>query len=94
MEKRKEEEVYTHTHTHTFVRVLIRLQLFAMPWTVVHQALLSIGFFRQECWGGLLFPFPRDRPNPGIKHVSFASSALAGRFFTIEPSLKSIYIHK
>ena len=26
------------------------------PWTVTHQALLSIGFSRQEYWSGLPFP--------------------------------------
>ena len=28
------------------------------PWTVAHQAPLSIGFSRQEYWGGLPFPSP------------------------------------
>ena len=30
--------------------------LFMIPWTVAHQALLSIGFFRQEHWSRLSFP--------------------------------------
>ena len=41
--------------------------VFATPWTVVHQAPLSIGFFRQECWSGLPFLSPGDLPNPGIE---------------------------
>ena len=32
------------------------VQLFATPWTVAHQAPLSIEFFRQEYWSGLPFP--------------------------------------
>ena len=28
------------------------------PWTVAHQALLSIGFPRLEYWSGLPFPSP------------------------------------
>ena len=28
------------------------------PWTVAHQAPLSMGFLRQEYWSGLLFPSP------------------------------------
>ena len=36
------------------------------PHGLVHQALLSMGFSRQEYWSGLLFPFPGDLPNPGI----------------------------
>ena len=34
---------------------------------VAHQAPLSMEFFRQEYWGGLLFPSPGDLPNPGIE---------------------------
>ena len=51
-------------------------QLFVTPWTVAHQAPLSMGFSRQEYWSGLLFPAP------GIKPTSLMSPALAGRFFT------------
>ena len=43
-----------------------------------------MGFSRQEYWSGLPFPSPGDLPNPGIKLTSFASPALAGRFFTTE----------
>ena len=41
------------------VCVLSHVQLFAIPWTVAHQALLSMGFSRQESWSGLPFPSPR-----------------------------------
>ena len=49
------------------------------PWTVGHQAPLSMGLPKQEYWSGLPFPSPGDLPDPGIK------LALAGRFFTTEP---------
>ena len=51
------------------------------------QASLSMEFSRQEYWTGLPFPSPGDLPDPGIKP---ASLALAGRFFTVEPTGKSI----
>ena len=54
----------------------------AMPWTAAHQAPLSVGFSRQECWAGLPCPPPGDLPDPGIEPLSQASPALAGRFFT------------
>ena len=38
-----------------------------MPWTVAHQAPLSMGFPRQGYWSGLPFPSPGDLPNAGIK---------------------------
>ena len=46
--------------------------LFVTPWTVVHQAPLSIGFSRQEYWSGFPCPPPRDLPNPGIDPVSLS----------------------
>ena len=61
------------------------VQLFATPWTVACQAPLSVGFPRQEYWSGLPCPLPGDLPNAGIKSMSSASPALAGRFFTTEP---------
>ena len=67
---------------------LILVQLFLTPWTVTHQALLSMGFSRQEYWGGLPFPPPGHLPDSGIKPVSSASPALAGAFFTPEPPEK------
>ena len=50
--------------------------LFAIPWTVAHQAPLSTGFSSQEYWHGLPFPPPGDLPDAGIKVVSLASLAL------------------
>ena len=39
----------------------------ATPWTVDHQAPLSMNFSRQGYWSGLPFPFPGDLPDPGIE---------------------------
>ncbi|XP_055267956.1 WW domain-containing transcription regulator protein 1 isoform X2 [Moschus berezovskii] len=39
----------------------------ATSWTVAHQALLSMGFPRQEYWSGLPFPSLGDLPDLGIK---------------------------
>ena len=56
--------------------------LLEAPWTVAHQAPLSMEFSRQKYWSGLPFPSPGDLPDPGIKPTSLASPSLAGRFFT------------
>ena len=45
------------------------------PWTVAHQASLSMGFPRQEYWRGLPFPSPGNLPDPGIKPRSLALQA-------------------
>ena len=34
------------------MKSLSRVQLFVIPWTVVYQASLSMGFSRQEYWSG------------------------------------------
>ena len=47
------------------------------PWTVNHQAPLSVGFPRQENWSGLPFPCAETRPNPETEP---ASTALQGGF--------------
>ena len=44
-----------------------RVRLLATPWTVVHQAPLSMGFSRQEDWSGLPCPPPGDLPDSGIE---------------------------
>ena len=62
--------------------LLLLLRLLQPPWTVAHQAPLSMGFPRQEYWNGLPFPSPGDLSNPGIEPTSLVSPALAGGFFT------------
>ena len=51
------------------------VQLFMTPWTVAHEAPLSMGFPKQENWSGLPFPSPRDLPDPGIEPGSLALQA-------------------
>ena len=76
------------------------VQLFATRWTIEHQALLSMGFSRREYWSGLPFPPPGGLPDPGIKPMSLASPALAGRFPTTSATgeaqftIQQIYYHK
>ena len=55
------------------------------PVDCTHQALLSMGFSRQEYWNGLPFPCPGDLPDPRIEPESLMSPALAGGSFTTNP---------
>ena len=55
----------------------------ATVWTVALQAPLSMGFSRQEYWGGLPCLPPRDLPDPGIEPVSLMSPELAGATWEI-----------
>ena len=64
------------------IYLLSCVPLFATPWTVDHEASLSMGFPRQDYWSRSLFSSQSDLPNPGIKPVS---PSLAGGFFTTEP---------
>ena len=50
------------------------------PWTVAYEVLPSMEFSRQEYWSGLLFPSPRDLPNPRIES---GSPALQAADFTV-----------
>ena len=43
---------------------------FSIPWTVAHQAPLSMGFPRQEYWSRFPFPSLGDLPHPGIEPTS------------------------
>ena len=52
------------------------VRIFVTPWTVAHQAPLSMGLSRQEYWSGLPGPPPGHLPDPGIEPVSPASSGL------------------
>ena len=61
------------------------VQLFVTPWTVAHQAPLSVEFSRQEYWSRLQSPTPRGLPDSGIERMSLEFPALAGKFFTTAP---------
>ena len=71
------------------VRSLSHAQLFVTPWTVAYQALLSMGFSRQEYWSGLPFPSPGDLPNSGTEPES---PALQPDALTSEPPGKPITV--
>ena len=51
-------------------KLLSHVWLFATPWTLAHQALLSGRCSRQEHWSRLPCPPSADLPNPGIKPMS------------------------
>ena len=71
-------------------QLLSSVHLFVSPWTVACQAPLAMGFSRQEGCSELPFPSPGDLPDPGIEPASLESPALAGRFFTTNPTWESL----
>ena len=77
-------------YTYTCACMISHIWLF-IPWTVAHQAPLSMEVSRQEYRSGLPFPSPGDFLDSGIEVMSLASPALAGGFFTTEPPGKSTY---
>ena len=64
-------------------------QLFATPWTVAHQAALSMGFPKQEYLSELPFPPPRNLPEPGIEPMF---PVFAGGFFTTALPVQSLFL--
>ena len=67
------------------------VQLCATPWTVAHQAPLSMGFSRQEFQSGLPIPSPGDLPDSGIEPMSLTSPALSRGFFTTSTTWEALF---
>ena len=63
------------------VQSLSCVRLSVTPWTVAHQAPLSMEFSRQEYWSELPFPPPGHLPDQGS-----GITCIAGGFFTTEPT--------
>ena len=60
------------------VKLLSHVQLFGDPWTVAHQAPLSMGFSRQEYWSAISFSRGSSRPRDRTQ-----VSHIAGRRFNL-----------
>ena len=61
------------------------------PWTVAHQAPLSMGSARREYCSGLPFPPSGTLPGPGIKPASLASPRIGRRILYHWHHLESPY---
>ena len=59
----------------------------AIPWTVAHQAPLSVEFSSQEYWRGLPFHTPGDLPELGIKPPSRVLHWQVGSLPLVPPGL-------
>ena len=64
------------------------MQICVIPWTLAYQTPLFMEFSRQEYRSELPFLSPDYLPDSGMQP---ASPALAGWFFTIEPTGKSTW---
>ena len=91
------EHIYTHTRgcscvcLYICVQLLSRVQLFATPWPVAHQALLSIDFSRREYYSGLPFASSGDLPDPVIE--PWSPTLLADSLLS-EPPEKPMFIYR
>ena len=90
-----------HTHAHlwmclrrsTHVCSLSHISPFPAPWTVAHQAPLSMESSRQEYWSALPFSTPADLLKPGRDQPCVSwSSELAGGFFTTDKPISNFYL--
>ena len=75
-----------HNNEWVSEKSLSHVWLFVTPWTVAHQAPLSMEFSRQEYWSGLPFPSPGEsswhRDWTRVSHI-------AGRRFTVWATTES-----
>ena len=82
-------QILYHLSHYMLACMLSGVWLFVTPWTVAHQASLSVEFSRQEYWSGLPFPPPWDLPDSGTEwiHVSCNGRQILFYFilFTTEP---------
>ena len=60
------------------VKSLSHVRLFATPWTVAHQAPLSMGFSRQEYWSGV------PSPSPGMSVTSLKDISHLWDFLVVQ----------
>ena len=61
------------------------VRLLATPWTAAHQAPLSMGFSRQECWSGVPFKSRDSQKSNLLWYMNF---------IVIQKHLKHGFIHK
>ena len=61
---------YVHNVVLLFFSFQVLCNTFAIIWLRARQALLFVGFPRQEYWSGLPFSFPGYLPDSGIKPTS------------------------
>ena len=67
------------------------------PWTVAHQAPLSMGFPRQEYWSGLPFPSPGHLTDPGMEPAAPVLTGIAPFLFflpTFATVIKHVFINR
>ena len=73
------------------VKLLSHVQFFATPWTVAYQAPPSMGFSRQEYWGGLPFSIVVCKCNKEekiyLQHCNFTSSVYTINHLSIPTSI-------
>ena len=66
---------------------------FASPWTVAHQAHMSVELSREECWSRLPILMPGNLLDSGTEPTSLAYPALADEFFTtVSPGKPTLFI--
>ena len=70
------------------------IQLFVTPWTVAHQAPLSMGLSWQEYWSGMPLPPPGDPCDPGIKPASCGTCIAGGWFATAPPGKPLVMVSR
>ena len=76
------ERIYFNNHKNLVTKLCSTL---VTPWTVAHQAHLSVGLHRQQYWNELPFHSLRDLPHPGINP---GSPALLADSLLTEPELR------
>ena len=102
-----EETVFSLLYTLVFVRLpnhacvlshFSLVQLFVTPWTVTHQAPLSMGILQARILEWVAMPSSRGSSQPrdwtSISSISCIGDALAGGFFTTSATWEALIAHR
>ena len=77
--------------TSVCTQLLRHVQLFEAPWTVAHQAPLSMGFFQARTLERVAISFSRGSSQHRIEPASLASPALADGFLTASATWEAFH---
>ena len=66
--QKNRNRIYSCMYVYMLCLILSHVWLFVTPWTVAHQALLSLGVLQARILEWVAVPFSRRSSHPGIKH--------------------------
>ena len=80
-------------YTAAEVKSLSHVRLFATPWTVAHQAPLSMGFSRQEYWSGVPYAAHTHKHTCKCSHSPYTPTHVPTRSVNTRRARTHVHTH-